>query len=369
MNVLMPERAPEMSDSDPLVAQIAPRITDIPADEWDGCAGKDNPFVSHAFLSALEESGSATAETGWLGQHIVVRDTAEQVIGVLPCYLKNHSQGEYVFDHAWARAYEQAGGSYYPKLQASIPFTPATGPRLLVRNGDEAAKQKLGWAARALTEDRGVSSLHVTFATKADASALAKCGYLLRNDQQFHWLNDRYEHFDDFLASLTSRKRKTMRRERRDALANDLIIETVTGADISETHWDDFFQFYLDTSSRKWGQPYLTRDFFSLIGERMAERIVLFFAIRDGKRIAGALNFAGSDTLYGRNWGCIEDHPFLHFELCYYQAIDYAIAHGLNRVEAGAQGPHKLARGYVPTKTWSAHYVRDPGFHEALKIT
>lgn len=327
-----------------------------------------NPFISYAFLSALEESGSAEAETGWIGSHIVVRDATGQLEAALPAYLKMHSYGEYVFDHAWADAYERAGGRYYPKLQSSIPFTPASAPKLLVADGQERAalSSLLAQGTQAVVEKLGLSSAHITFVSEDEAQLLEGHGFMTRHDQQFHWHNDCYETFADFEAVLASRKRKQIRKERREALANDIAIEWLSGSELKEDHWDAFFTFYQDTGTRKWGQPYLTRGFFSLIGERMADDIVLMLAKREGRYVAGALNFKGSDALYGRHWGCCEHHPFLHFELCYYQAIDYAIAHKLDRVEAGAQGAHKLARGYVPAITTSMHYIPNESFRRAV---
>jgi hypothetical protein len=370
-------------------------VSQIPAADWDACAnpvslpgldGLDtlaspiaanqscttsaspyNPFVSHAFFSAAEESGSACARTGWGPRHLLARLDGE-IAGIVPCYLKSHSQGEYVFDRGWADAYERAGGRYYPKLQASVPFTPATGPRLLIRNGTD--RDQIGAALAnglmALCEATKASSVHVTFAREAEARFLAEHDFLLRNDQQFHWRNEGYGSFEDFLGSLNSRHRKAIRRERRDALAEGITIHALSGADITEDAWDAFFAFYMDTGSRKWGRPYLTRAFFSLIGATMAEDVLLVMARRNGRWIAGAINFIGSDTLFGRNWGAIEHHPFLHFEVCYYQAIDFAIQRGLNTVEAGAQGEHKLARGYLPQTTYSAHYIADPGLRHAI---
>jgi hypothetical protein len=363
---------------DASVVRVVPRIDAIPADAWDACArGADpcgnarhpgNPFVSHAFLHALEESGSATRATGWLPQHLVLEDGAGAVSACMPCYLKSHSYGEYVFDHAWADAYERAGGDYYPKLQAAVPFTPVTGPRLLVREGpDRTARQALLLQAAATLADRlEASSLHVTFPTREECELAGSLGFLQRNDQQFHWRNEGYATFDDFLGALTSRKRKSIRGERKRAVEGGIEIEWVTGADLTEAHWDAFFAFYMDTGSRKWGSPYLTRAFFTLIGETMRDQILMVLANRDGRAIAGALNFIGGDALYGRYWGALEEHPCLHFEVCYYQAIDFAIAHKLARVEAGAQGAHKLARGYLPVQTYSAHWIRDPGLRRAI---
>ena len=344
-------------------------IGEVAAPAWDACAGDQNPFVSHAFLGALEASGSVSAQAGWAPHHLIMEDASGDLVGAVPMYLKGHSYGEYVFDHAWAAAYERAGGRYYPKLLVAVPFTPVTGPRLLVRPGPDSASIEgyLLAGCVELARRLEVSSLNINFPNEALWRRLGEAGLLLRTGEQFHWRNDGYETFDDFLAALSARKRKTIRRERRDALANDgITIEVATGADLSEAHWDAFYAFYMDTGGRKWGSPYLNRQFFSLIGETMGERIALIMAKRAGRYIAGALNLIGADALYGRYWGCAEDHPFLHFELCYYQAIDFAIAHGLARVEAGAQGPHKLQRGYVPVHTYSAHWIRDRGFHEAL---
>jgi uncharacterized protein len=347
--------------------RVVDRIAAIPAASWDACAGTDNPFLAHAFLDALEESGSATAATGWLPQHLALEDESGRLIGAVPLYLKGHSYGEYVFDHGWAAAYERAGGQYYPKLQCAVPFTPVTGPRLLLRpDADARAGEALIAGMVELARRHKVSSLHVTFPTHGDWERFAAAGFLQRTGQQFHWENQGYGSFDDFLAALSSRKRKTIRKEREGALAGGIEIHTLAGAAIEKRHWDAFFRFYISTSDRKWGSPYLTREFFDLIGARMADRIVLVMAERNGRLIAGALNLCGGDTLYGRNWGCAGDFPFLHFEACYYRAIDYAIAHGLMRVEAGAQGPHKIQRGYLPTPTYSAHWIRDPGFKRAV---
>jgi len=379
-----------------LKIRVLPGLTGIPADEWDACANPDgnnailkvldkephnqhedkgglrgylyNPFVSHAFLSALEASQSAVARTGWQAQHLVAEDADGRILGAAPCYLKPHSQGEYVFDHGWADAYERAGGSYYPKLQVSVPFTPATGPRLLARPGPQAqsVKDALAGGLIALCDKREASSVHATFLPEDEWRLLAAQGFLQRTDQQFHFENDGYPTFEEFLSALSSRKRKLIRRERREALADGVTIHCLTGTDLTEEVWDTFFAFYTETGSRKWGRPYLTRTFFSLIGQSMPDRILLIMAKRAGRWIAGAINFIGSQTLFGRHWGAIEHHPFLHFEICYYQAIEYAIAHGFKRVEAGAQGEHKLARGYVPVTTYSAHYIADPGLRRAI---
>jgi uncharacterized protein len=329
---------------------------------------RDNPFISHAFLSALETSGCVGENTGWLPCHLVVRNSAGEALAACPLYLKSHSMGEYVFDHSWAEALQRAGGRYYPKLQLSVPFTPVTGPRLLVAPGEQAAEAEalLIAAIAQSAAELQCSSAHVTFATDQDASRLGEAGFLERLDQQFHFENDGFASFEDFLGKLASRKRKMIRRERRDALANGISIEWLSGDAITPEHWFAFFEFYLDTGSRKWGRPYLNRQFFESIGASMADRIVLIMAKREGRWIAGAINFTGQQTLYGRNWGCVEDHPFLHFEVCYYQAIDYAIAHGLKRVEAGAQGEHKLMRGYRPVITRSMHFIRHTGLRQAV---
>jgi len=325
-----------------------------------------NPFISHAFLSALEASGSAVARAGWQPQHLVAETGDGTVLGVVPCYLKSHSRGEYVFDHGWAEAYEHAGGNYYPKLQVSVPFTPATGRRLLVRPGPESETVETGLAAGLveLCRLRDASSVHLTFLTEPEWRLLGAHGFLQRTDQQFHWENAGYAGFEDFLAALAARKRKAIRRER--ALPCGIDVHWLTGSDLTEAVWDAFFAFYIETGSRKWGRPYLTRSFFSLVGESLRDHILLVMAKRAGRYVAGALNFIGSDTIYGRHWGAIEHHPFLHFELCYYQAIEFAIRHKLARVEAGAQGEHKLARGYLPVTTYSAHYIADPGLRRAV---
>ena len=340
----------------------------LPADPAAAPPGAFNPFVTHAFLAALEEAGTVGDGSGWHPRHLVVRHEGGPVEAAAPAYLKTHSRGEYVFDYGWADAFERAGGRYYPKLQVAVPFTPVPGPRLLAGAGEGTAERRavLAEGLKALADTTSASSVHVTFASDEDCAALAGHGYLERNDNQFHWENEGYATFEDFLGALASRKRKQVRRERRDALAAGLEVEWVTGSEITEAHWDAFFSFYMDTGSRKWGRPYLNRRFFSLIGERMPGRIALVFARRGGRRVAGALNLVGSDTLYGRYWGCTEEHPFLHFEICYYQAIDYALAHGLSRVEAGAQGEHKLARGYVPRTTRSAHFIPHPGLRHAV---
>ena len=328
----------------------------------------NNPFISHAFLHALEQASCVGGQTGWMPRYLLATRTNGTLVGAAPSYVKTHSRGEYVFDHGWADAYEHAGGAYYPKLQVSVPFTPVTGPRLLARPGPQAAfiRETLGEALSKLTDANNLSSAHVTFLTEPEWRLLGEQGYLQRTDQQFHFENPGYASFEAFLGELSSRKRKTIRRERKDALSPGIDIVWLTGSDLTEDAWDAFFAFYMDTGSRKWGQPYLTREFFSRIGETMADRVVLIMARRAGRYIAGAINFIGADTLYGRNWGALEHHPFLHFEVCYYQAIDFAIANKLRWVEAGAQGEHKLARGYLPHTTYSAHYISDPGLRRAI---
>ncbi len=335
----------------------------VGAEDWDACAGTVNPFARHAFFSALEDSGSAIVETGWQPIHLIVDGADGRPAGIAPGYAKSHSQGEYVFDHAWADAFERAGGRYYPKLQMAVPFTPATGPRLLLR--EESAAAALIAGAEAAVAQYGLSSSHATFIAPEQVPLFEAAGWLIRLGEQFHWFNDGYATFDDFLAALASRKRKAIRKERASAL-DGVTVEKLSGAAITEAHWDLFWRFYQDTGSRKWGRPYLTRAFFSLVSERMGDDVLLFLARRGGRAIAGALNFVGEDALYGRYWGCTEDVPNLHFELCYYQAIEEAIARGLSRVEAGAQGPHKLARGYQPVATFSAHFIANPGLRRAV---
>jgi predicted N-acyltransferase len=328
-----------------------------------------NPFISYDFLSSLERSQSVRTRGGWQPLHLLAEDSNGTLVGAVPCYAKTHSQGEYVFDHGWAEAYERAGGSYYPKLQVSVPFTPATGRRLLVRPGPEAdaVRGALADSLMDICRRSNASSAHVTFATQPEWDLLGRRGFLKRTHQQFHWENAGYDSFDAFLAALASRKRKTIRREREDALSAGISVHWLTGTDLTESVWDAFFDFYMETGSRKWGRPYLTRPFYSMVGEKMRDRILLVMAKRNGRWIAGAINFIGSHTLFGRHWGAVEHHPFLHFELCYYQAIQYAIEHNLARVEAGAQGEHKISRGYLPTTTYSAHYIVDPGLRRAIE--
>ena len=355
-----------MSEGDPgtgLAARVAGSVGAFARGEWNALAGTDNPFMRHEFLTALEDSGSVGAGTGWQSAPIVISEESGPLLAAMPAYLKSHSQGEYVFDHSWADAYQQAGGRYYPKLQIAAPFTPATGPRLLM--ADEALAEPLLSAAEQLCLQNGFSSAHATFIEPGQQGLFEDAGWMLRSDIQFHWNNRGFVSFDDFLASLASRKRKDLRKERAAAQA-EVTIERLRGADIRAHHWDAFWVFYQDTGARKWGRPYLTREAFDLFAERMGEQLLLVLAHQDGAPVAGALNFIGGDALYGRYWGCTRDIRFLHFELCYYQAIDAAIELGLARVEAGAQGGHKLARGYEPVETVSAHWIADPGFREAV---
>ena len=349
-----------------LTLSLHPAIAEIGAADWDACAGPDNPFVSHAFLSALEDSGSANARTGWLPQHAVLRNADGTVVAVAPIYAKSHSYGEYVFDHGWANALERVGVSYYPKLQVAVPFSPVPGPRLLRRPGTGVPVAAMANAFETACQSLGLSSVHITFCSEDEWTGLGEAGWLQRIGMQFHWENAGYSNFDDFLGALSSRKRKVLRRERRDANAAGLTFHALSGADITESHWDAFYRFYQSTVDRKWGSAYLTRRFFSLLGERLGDRVVLMYAENAGKPVAGALNLAGSEALYGRNWGCRGDWPFLHFELCYYKAIDWAIEHGLKRVEAGAQGRHKIQRGYLPQATFSAHWIAHAGLRRAV---
>jgi hypothetical protein len=378
-----------------LRVRLVQSLAEVPAPAWDACAGAslqatdqdaqvllegnlstqlfprgrpNNPFVSHDFLYSLESSRSVGPRTGWQPRHLLIEDSKGTLLGAAPCYVKTHSRGEYVFDYGWADAFERAGGDYYPKLQVAVPFTPVTGPRLLVRPGPlaDTVRGALADALAEITTSNDLSSAHVTFSTEAEWRLLGQRGFLQRTDQQFHWENPGYTDFEDFLKALSSRKRKTIRRERKEALAPGIEVCWLTGSDLTEGVWDAFFDFYMETGSRKWGRPYLTREFFSLVGAAMADRILLVMARRAGRWIAGAINFIGHDTLYGRNWGAVEHHPFLHFELCYYQAIHYAIAHKLARVEAGAQGEHKLARGYLPHTTYSAHFIANPALRRAI---
>ena len=362
-----------MSEPTEATVTLVPAVSEIDAAAWDQCANPDasacNPFVAHAFLKALEDAGCVGQGTGWLPRHLVLTDENGMIAGVAPSYVKTHSQGEYVFDHGWADAYTQAGGRYYPKLQMAVPFTPVPGPRLMVRRGPRASadEQFLAAAAIEVARQNGLSSVHLTFLDSDAQQRLGELGFLARTGQQFHWHNKGYRDFEDFLDGFASRKRKTVRKERIEALAPGITVEHLTGRAITDTHWDSIFEFYMDTSSRKWGRPYLNRKFFSVLGQSMSEHCLLVMAKRDGRYIAGALNMIGGDCLYGRYWGAVEQHPSLHFEVCYYQAIEYAISHGLARVEAGAQGEHKLARGYLPVETYSAHWIADLALKRAIE--
>jgi uncharacterized protein len=348
--------------------ELKPTSEDNSSPQLSARAEPSNPFISYEFLSSLEESKAVGGRTGWQPRYLIIESPEGSLLGATPSYLKSHSRGEYVFDHGWAEAFERAGGDYYPKIQIAVPFTPVTGPRLLAAPGSmaDAVRRALANALVDMTTASELSSAHVTFLTEPEWRALGNQGFLQRTDQQFFWENAGYANFDDFLDRLASRKRKSIRRERKEALRAGIEVSWLTGSDLTETVWDAFFAFYMETGSRKWGRPYLTRDFFSIVGHKMRNRILLIMARRAGRWIAGAINFIGHDALYGRNWGAIEQHPFLHFELCYYQAIDYAIAHGLKRVEAGAQGEHKLARGYLPHTTYSAHFIANPGLRRAV---
>lgn len=358
-----------------LTAKVVSRIDAIPAGAWDSCAGQNrtdsNPFVRHAFYSALEDSKSVSAEAGWQPQHVVIEDETGAALACAALYLKNHSYGEYVFDHGWANAYQRAGGRYYPKLQCAVPFTPVTGPRLMVRSDlDETTQRELQATLITtmveLAKQRRVSSLHVTFPTESEQQMMAEMEFLPRIGEQYHWKNEGYGSFDDFLDAMSSRKRKNIRKEREKANSCGVRIETLVGSDIKAHHWDAFYRFYTDTSDKKWGQAYLTREFFDLLSQRMPEAVVLVMGFEGERPVCGAINLRGGNALFGRNWGGIVDYPFLHFECCYYRAIDYAIAHKLEWVEAGAQGQHKIQRGYLPRPTYSAHWIAEPGFRQAV---
>ncbi len=355
--------------AEPVTVSLLGAIDDVSAEAWDACAGPGDPFVSHAFLSALERSGSAVPEQGWQPQHLVVPDRDGGLLGAVPLYFKSHSYGEYVFDWGWADAYERAGGRYYPKLQVCVPFSPVTGRRLLVRPGAESEAVSAALIAGLIEVARRfrVSSLHVTFCEHAEWARFGDAGFLQRTGRQFHWKNQGYDSFDAFLAGLNSRKRKMIRKERRKVAESGITLRALRGAAIEPRHWDAFHRFYVATADRKWGRPYLTRDFFHRLGETMSERVVLVVAEDRGELTAAALNLLGEDALYGRNWGALHDYRFLHFEACYYQAIDFAIEHGLARVEAGAQGEHKIQRGYMPVETYSAHWIADPGLRDAVE--
>ncbi len=349
-----------------LTLSLHQSIHEVPAADWDLCAGDGNPFVSHAFLGALEDSGSCNARTGWLPQHAVLRREDGAIVAAAPMYAKSHSYGEYVFDHGWAQALERTGTPYYPKLQVAVPFSPVPGPRLLRAPGSGIPVAALAQALEQACGSLDMSSVHITFCTETEWSELGTAGWLQRIGMQFHWENQGYADFEGFLGALSSRKRKVLRRERRDANACGLTFHALSGSDITEAHWDAFYRFYQSTVDRKWGSAYLTRRFFSLLGERLGHKVVLMYADNAGTPVAGALNLAGAEALYGRNWGCTGDWPFLHFELCYYRAIDWAIEHGLQRVEAGAQGRHKIQRGYMPKPTYSAHWIGHPGLRRAV---
>ena len=357
-----------MPDTGPTLSLTLHRaIAEIPAADWDACAGPDNPFVCHAFLQALEESGSATARTGWMPQHAALRDASGALLACAPMYAKSHSQGEYVFDYGWANAYERAGGDYYPKLQVCAPFSPVPGPRLLIRPGSGLDVDSFGRALAQACGELNLSSVHVTFCQEQEWTGLAEAGWLRRLGTQFHWHNRGYASFEDFLGALSSRKRKALRKERREAAESGFVLKTLRGQEITAKHWTAFHRFYTSTTDKKWGRSaYLTRNFWPLLGERLGDRVVLMVAERDGEPVAGALNLLGTEALYGRNWGAIVDAPFLHFELCYYRAIDFAIEHKLPRVEAGAQGEHKIQRGYLPCPTYSAHWIAHDGLRRAV---
>jgi predicted N-acyltransferase len=359
--------------SETQLIRIIGGISEINSDDWDACAGADDPFVRHGFLSALEESGSVSAEAGWMPHHLVLEDENSVALAVAPLYLKNHSYGEYVFDTGWADALHRAGGQYYPKLQVAVPFTPVTGRRFLVRQDLTAEKQRVLQRALLsglvhLAERLKISSFHITFPNKQEWELCGELGLLQRKDRQFHWINDGFKSFDDFLAALSSRKRKGIRKERRTIAEKDVAIQTLSGDQIEERHWDAFYSFYQDTSDRKWGQAYLNRDFFSRLGESMGKKVLLIMAEFEGRFVGGALNMIGGNTLYGRYWGCLESFKFLHFEVCYYRAMDFAIKEGMERVEAGAQGLHKLQRGYLPNATYSAHWIANASFKEAVEL-
>ena len=360
---------PDGSEQAEATIRLAKSISDVPAEHWDACAGPGNPFLSHAFLLSLEESESVCSRTGWLPQHLLYENEQGELLGAAPLYLKGHSHGEYVFDWGWADAYERAGGKYYPKLLSAVPFTPVTCRKLLIRPDADPIRtaEILAGGLIGVTDQHAVSSLHVNFPPEEESALLEEMGFLRRRALQYHWVNRGYESFDDFLGDLSSRKRKSIRKERREAAEHGVEIHMLTGDAIEPRHWDAFYRFYMDTSDRKWGSAYLNREFFALLGERLAERVLLVMAEYEGHLVGGALNLIGEDTLYGRNWGCVADFKFLHFEACYYRAIDFAIERGLAKVEAGAQGQHKIQRGYLPTFTYSNHYIPDPGFASAVK--
>jgi uncharacterized protein len=360
---------PDGSDHAEATVRLAKSISDVPAAEWDACAGPNNPFLSHAFLLSLEESESVCPSTGWMPQHLLYEDETGRLLGAAPLYLKGHSHGEYVFDWGWADAFERAGGKYYPKLLSAVPFTPVTCPKLLIRPEAETVRTSeiLAGGLIGVADKLAVSSLHLNFPPEEESLLLEEMGFMRRKALQYHWQNNGYESFDDFLGALNSRKRKSIRKERREAAENGVEILMLTGDAIEPRHWDAFYQFYIDTSDRKWGSAYLNREFFALLGERLADRVLLVMAEYEGHLVGGALNLIGDDTLYGRNWGCVADFKFLHFEACYYRAIDFAIERGLARIEAGAQGQHKIQRGYLPTYTYSNHYIPNSSFGSAVK--
>ena len=360
-----------MNDKRPDSIVVENSIENIGKKNWNNCANHEalsyNPFVSYEFLNALEKSNSVNGDSGWYTSFFVAKDKDDKIIGCTPAYLKNNSSGEYVFDYSWAEAYQRVGRSYYPKLQISIPFTPVSTPKLLTKDqNDIDTKVFMLQAIEDFCSEHAISSAHLTFLNEKELNTLQNKKWLIRTDQQFHWFNDNYNDFNDFLSDLSSRKRKNIKKERDEANKNGLVIEALNHKEIQEFHWDEFYKFYIDTSMRKWGQPYLNRDFFSLIGQTLSESILLIMVKNNNKYIAGALNFIGGDTIYGRNWGCIEDHKNLHFEVCYYRAIDFAINNKLKKVEAGAQGAHKISRGYQPSKTYSAHWIKDVDFFEAI---
>jgi len=354
-------------DSDAFTLQIINQISAIDAADWNNLAGRDNPFVQHDFLKALEDGGAVGGQSGWDVKHISLTDPGGKLVGVMPHYLKHHSYGEYIFDHGWANAFERAGGAYYPKLLSAIPFTPATGPRLLVAGQDPHLKATMAQGVASLASKHQLSSAHINFLSPADAQILAEAGWLIRHGTQFHWHNDGYENFDAFLDTLSSRKRKNIRKERASVAASGVRLLALSGDDITADHMDHFYQFYLSTIDRKWGGAYLTRTFFDIVQHTVANRLLLVMAQHDGAFIGGALNFIGKNTLFGRNWGATKHIQNLHFEACYYQAIEFAIAHKLARVEAGAQGVHKVQRGYLPVTTYSAHWIAHDGFRDAVQ--
>lgn len=360
-----------MKDKNKTSITIENSIKNIGQKDWNACANQNsddfNPFVSYEFLNALEESKSVNGNSGWYTSFVRAKDCQNKTIGCIPSYLKNNSSGEYVFDYSWAEAYQRIGRPYYPKLQISVPFTPVTSGKLLTLSiDDKNTKLEMLTGIENFCKNNSISSAHLTFISQEDLDLINIKKWLIRTDQQFHWYNNNYDSFDDFLSALSSRKRKTIKKERKDANKDGLKFEILSNKDILEHHWDEFYKFYIDTSMRKWGQPYLNRQFFSLIGQTMSDKILLIMVKNNNKYIAGALNFLGGETIYGRNWGCIEDHRYLHFEVCYYRAIDFAIQKKLKKVEAGAQGSHKLSRGYRPSKTYSAHWIKDIDFSEAI---